>query len=129
MRAFICCGERETYAGAAFTAVHISGHQEFGGKKQRHQYGSSSNSFSHICSAGWLSLDGCAGECGDGAQDIALSAKSTDIPEIDPVEFMEKRIAWRYAMGVPAEGNSFVYLGGSHASSILIRRQRTTRAL
>ena len=34
-------------------------------------------------------------------------------PEVDPVEFMEKRIKWRYAKGAPETKNSFVYLGDS----------------
>lgn len=34
-------------------------------------------------------------------------------PEIDPVEFMERRINWRYAKGVPVTNGSFVYLGDS----------------
>jgi hypothetical protein len=32
-------------------------------------------------------------------------------PQLDPVEFMEKRISWRYAKGVPSTNQSFVYLG------------------
>jgi hypothetical protein len=36
-------------------------------------------------------------------------------PKVDPVEFMEKRIEWRYAKGVPETNNSFVYLGDSTA--------------
>jgi hypothetical protein len=34
-------------------------------------------------------------------------------PELDPVEFMEKKIEWRYANGVPLTNGSFVYLGDS----------------
>ncbi len=34
-------------------------------------------------------------------------------PNVNPVEFMEKRIKWRYAKGVPARSDSFVYLGDS----------------
>lgn len=34
-------------------------------------------------------------------------------PSVDPIEFMEKRIKWRYAKGVPAKTDSFVYLGDS----------------
>jgi hypothetical protein len=34
-------------------------------------------------------------------------------PNVDPVEFMEKKIEWRYAKGVPARSDSFVYLGDS----------------
>lgn len=34
-------------------------------------------------------------------------------PDVDPVEFMEKRIEWRYAKGVPATTSSFVCLGDS----------------
>jgi hypothetical protein len=32
-------------------------------------------------------------------------------PAIDPIEFMEKKIEWRYAKGVPVTKDSFVYLG------------------
>jgi len=34
-------------------------------------------------------------------------------PDIDPVNFMEKRVNWRYARGEPSASNSFVYLGDS----------------
>ncbi len=34
-------------------------------------------------------------------------------PEIDPLEFMRKRINWRYAKGTPATTDSRVYLGDS----------------
>jgi hypothetical protein len=34
-------------------------------------------------------------------------------PEVDPVEFMEKRIEWRYAKGIPTTNGSLVYLGDS----------------
>lgn len=34
-------------------------------------------------------------------------------PEVDPVEFMTKRIEWRYAKGVPTTTDSFVCLGDS----------------
>jgi len=34
-------------------------------------------------------------------------------PDLDPVEFMLKRIEWRYAKGVPVTTGSFVYLGDS----------------
>jgi len=34
-------------------------------------------------------------------------------PSVDPVEFVEKRIKWRYAKGVPGRSDSFVYLGDS----------------
>jgi len=34
-------------------------------------------------------------------------------PNVDPVEFMESRIKWRYAKGTPVTKNSFVYLGDS----------------
>lgn len=34
-------------------------------------------------------------------------------PDVDPVEFMKKRIDWRYAKGAPATAGSFVYLGDS----------------
>ncbi|MFL5245447.1 MAG: DNA methyltransferase [Gemmataceae bacterium] len=42
-------------------------------------------------------------------------------PNVDPVEFMENRIKWRYARGVPVRSNSFVYLGDS------IKRLRDVR--
>ena len=32
-------------------------------------------------------------------------------PTVDPVEFMENRIKWRYAKGIPTTTDSFVYLG------------------
>ncbi len=34
-------------------------------------------------------------------------------PKVDPVEFMERRIKWRYAKGSPVTNGSFVYLGDS----------------
>jgi hypothetical protein len=34
-------------------------------------------------------------------------------PQVDPVEFMENRIRWRYAKGVPSTSESFMYLGDS----------------
>jgi hypothetical protein len=34
-------------------------------------------------------------------------------PEVDPVEFMRKKIAWRYAKGLLASNASRVYLGDS----------------
>jgi hypothetical protein len=34
-------------------------------------------------------------------------------PNVDPVDFMENRIEWRYAKGVPVTKDSFVYLGDS----------------
>jgi DNA modification methylase len=34
-------------------------------------------------------------------------------PNVDPVEFMKKKIDWRYAKGIPVRGDSFVYLGDS----------------
>jgi hypothetical protein len=34
-------------------------------------------------------------------------------PQLDPVEFMERRVRWRYAKGRPASSSSFVYLGDS----------------
>jgi hypothetical protein len=42
-------------------------------------------------------------------------------PIVDPVEFMEKKIEWRYAKGVPGRSDSFVYLGDS------IKRLRDVR--
>jgi hypothetical protein len=39
--------------------------------------------------------------------------KKMSPPKVDPVEFMEKRINWRYAKGVPDTSSSFVYLGDS----------------
>lgn len=38
-------------------------------------------------------------------------AQGLQPPDVDPVEFMEKRIAWRYCKGVPETTQSFVYLG------------------
>lgn len=34
-------------------------------------------------------------------------------PDVQPVEFMERRIKWRYARGVPVTNGSFIYLGDS----------------
>ena len=34
-------------------------------------------------------------------------------PEIDPMAFLQKRIAWRYVHGAPQTGNATVYLGNS----------------
>ncbi len=34
-------------------------------------------------------------------------------PDLDPVEFMKKRVEWRYAKGVPVSNGSFIYLGDS----------------
>jgi hypothetical protein len=42
-------------------------------------------------------------------------------PKVDPVEFMEKRITWRYAKGIPGRSDSFVYLGDA------IKRLRDVR--
>lgn len=36
-----------------------------------------------------------------------------DPPDVDPVEFMMKRLEWRYAKGVPSVTESHVYLGDS----------------
>jgi hypothetical protein len=38
-------------------------------------------------------------------------ARSMRPPTVDPVEFMENRIKWRYAKGIPTTTDSFVYLG------------------
>ncbi len=35
-------------------------------------------------------------------------------PELDPVAFMESKIRWRYAKGIPASSSSFVYLGDAN---------------
>ncbi len=47
-------------------------------------------------------------------------------PAVDPIEFMEKRIKWRYAKGVPSKTDSFVFLGDS---TIRLRhvQERATR--
>jgi hypothetical protein len=42
-------------------------------------------------------------------------------PKVDPVEFMEKKIEWRYAKGTPVRSDSFMYLGDS------IKRLRDVR--
>ena len=34
-------------------------------------------------------------------------------PELDPLEFMKKKLAWRYAKGIPEATSSTVYLGDS----------------
>ena len=44
-------------------------------------------------------------------------------PELDPAEFLEKRLAWRYAKGVPKTEGSRVYLGDS---SRVLRRVRSS---
>jgi hypothetical protein len=48
------------------------------------------------------------------APDYAVNwwrARKMRPPILDPIEFMENRIKWRYAMGVPAVTDSYVYLG------------------
>ncbi len=49
-------------------------------------------------------------------------------PNVDPIAFMEKRIKWRYAKGLPATSDSFVYLGDS---TVRLRdvRERADRLL
>jgi hypothetical protein len=49
----------------------------------------------------------------------------TKPPDIDPVEFMQKRIRWRYASGVVDAGNSQVYLDNSMGR--LLRLERSLR--
>ncbi len=46
-------------------------------------------------------------------------------PVIDPVEFLRKRLEWRYAKGVPDLGESHIYLGVSncHLQAIKLRWQ------
>ena len=44
---------------------------------------------------------------------IGGSSESCHPPAVDPIEFMEKRIKWRYAKGVPSKTDSFVFLGDS----------------
>lgn len=44
-------------------------------------------------------------------------------PEIDPVEFIERRIEWRYAKGLPVPTDSFVYLGDSTVSLRHVQRR------
>ena len=36
-----------------------------------------------------------------------------DPPELDPVEFMKKKLRWRYGKGTPAVDSGYVYLGDS----------------
>jgi hypothetical protein len=44
-------------------------------------------------------------------------------PDVDPMEFMKKKLQWRYAKGRPAKTNSRVYLGDStHRLKDLIRK-------
>jgi hypothetical protein len=50
-------------------------------------------------------------------------------PELDPVDFMEKRIEWRYAKGVPETTNSFVYLGDSTARLAQVEKRATDLSL
>ena len=46
-------------------------------------------------------------------------------PEVDPVAFLEKRVKWRYAKGVPETTSSHVYLGDSVHKLVDIHRNRT----
>lgn len=50
-------------------------------------------------------------------------------PDVDPIEFMEKRIRWRYAKGVPAKSESFVYLGDSRARLRDVEKRANRRSL
>jgi hypothetical protein len=45
-------------------------------------------------------------------------------PDVDPVEFMKKKLQWRYAKGQPEKSNSRVYLGDStHRLKDLARKK------
>ena len=49
-------------------------------------------------------------------------------PELDPVEFMKKKVAWRYAKGRLKANESRVYLGDSRERLEAIRMQSDKRA-
>ena len=49
--------------------------------------------------------------------------------EIDPVEFMLKKVAWRYAKGHLRANESRVYLGDSRERLDVIARQTNHRSL
>lgn len=49
--------------------------------------------------------------------------RGMDPPEVDPVEFMNDRLEWRYAKGIPKLRGSHVYFGDS--LDVLPRLQRT----
>ena len=49
-------------------------------------------------------------------------------PELDPVEFMKKKVAWRYAEGRLKANESRVYLGDSRERLDAIRKQSDKRA-
>lgn len=49
----------------------------------------------------------------------------TEPPDLDPVEFMQQRIRWRYAKGVPDSNDSQVFLGNS--ISLLPKLERRLR--
>lgn len=51
--------------------------------------------------------------------------RGLEAPQVDPFAFMSKRIVWRYAKGVPAGGESDVYLG--NAETFLPEISRTLR--
>lgn len=50
-------------------------------------------------------------------------------PEVDPIDFMEKRINWRYAKGVATTNDSFVYLGDSTVRLKDVRRRANELSL
>lgn len=56
-------------------------------------------------------------------------ARNLRPPDVDPVTFMERRIEWRYARGLPAANDSFVYLGDSTVRLPDLRRRASELAL
>jgi hypothetical protein len=50
-------------------------------------------------------------------------------PDVDPVEFMEKRIAWRYAKGIPSATTSIVYLGDATVCLQRVRERASELSL
>src|SRR5262249_1614761 len=44
-------------------------------------------------------------------------------PVVEPVEFLRKRLDWRYAKGIPALGDSHIYLGDSNRHLHMLKRR------
>ena len=49
--------------------------------------------------------------------------QETAAPDVDPVAFLAKRIAWRYTHGAPQTGNAAVYLGDSRRQLLRLTQQ------
>lgn len=56
-------------------------------------------------------------------------ARNLRPPSLDPVEFMEKRIEWRYAKGSPMTNNSFVCLGDSTLRLLDVQRRASALSI